>query len=72
VSKITELVSFAKTDNTNTHRELNLGKVPNFQAQSIAALTGVSINGAIKIISAYGIIHAIKRHGNHNEEQERG
>jgi valyl-tRNA synthetase len=72
VSKISELVSFAKSDTTNTHHELNLGKVPNFQAQAITALTGVSINGATKVISAYGIIHAIKRHGNHNEEQERG
>jgi hypothetical protein len=72
VSKISELVSFAKEDTTNTHQELSLGKVPNFQAQAIAALTGVSVNGATKVISAYGIIHAIKRHGNHVEEQERG
>jgi len=73
MSKIDELVQFAKADTSNTEeREVNFGNVPNFQAQKIAADTEVVIKGAIKILSAYAVNHIFKRHGNHQEEQKRG
>ena len=70
MSKISDLVAFAKTDITNEQREVVLGNVANFQAQEINKITGVKINGAKRIITSSGIRHAIKEHGNNKEQLE--
>jgi phage-Barnase-EndoU-ColicinE5/D-RelE like nuclease3 len=72
VSKISELVQFAKHDTTNIDKVVNLGIVPNFNAQEIARIIGLKINGAKILITASGIRHAIKQHGNNKEQMERG
>ena len=72
MSKILDLVAFAKTDTTNEQKEVVLGNVANFQAQEINKITGVKINGAKRIITLSGIRHAIKEHGNNKEQIERG
>ena len=69
---ISELVVYSLTDESNESEDFIFGKVPMFQGQEIAAITGVIIKGAYKIITAYGIRHTIKRHGNNLEEEKRG
>lgn len=72
LSKIADLVAFARADRTNTYQEINFGVFPNFQAQEINAKTGIKVNGASKILTSSGIIHAIKGHGDDKEESKRG
>ena len=72
MSKISELVKFAKTDTTNFYQEINFGIIPNFQAQTIASQTGVIVKGAKRYLSTIGIRHAITGHSNHKLESERG
>ena len=72
MSKISDLVAYAKADPTNTAREINFGNVPNFQAQLINASTGVRVNGAKKTLSNHGITHTLKRHGDDVSEKKRG
>lgn len=73
MSRISQLVQYAKIDDhTNSISEINFGNVPNFQAQSIAAQTGVQIRGSVRIISSYAINHILKRHGDDKSEKERG
>jgi hypothetical protein len=43
VSKISELVSFAKSDLTNEYKEINFSQVPNYQAQEIMRTTGIDV-----------------------------
>jgi phage-Barnase-EndoU-ColicinE5/D-RelE like nuclease3 len=72
LSKISELVAYAR-DATNTeNREEEFGFFPNFQAQQINQATQVRLNDAIKIITSDGLRHAMKEHGNHVEENKRG
>ena len=71
MSKISDLVAFAKID-TNLYSEINFGGIPNFQAQEIAAKTGVTVKGAKKILSVDGIRHTITFHGNDALERQRG
>lgn len=71
MSKISELVALAKSDPT-TYKEINFGNVPNSQAQSICAITGVEIRSAQKILSTQGIRHAFSTHGDHSQEAPRG
>ena len=63
MSKILDLVSFAKSDTTNTYCDINFGTVPNFQAQDIKAKTGVTVKGCKKYLTASGIRHAFNGHG---------
>lgn len=72
MSKISELVTFAKADKTNIHKEINFATVPNFQAQEIKAETGVFVRGASKILTAHAIRHALSGHSNDAMEKERG
>ena len=64
MSKIQQLVTFAKSDTTNTYSDVNFGNVPNFQAQEINAKTGVDVKGCKKYLTASGIRHAFSGHGN--------
>ena len=72
MSKILQLVDFALNDTTKTHNEINFGTIPNFQAQSIASTTGVTVKSATKILTAAGIRHAFAGHGNQVLENKRG
>lgn len=60
---------FARTDANNVDVKVNMGKVPNFQAQQIRADTGLKTNGAVKLITTGGIKHVIKRHANDKNNQ---
>lgn len=72
MSKISELVQFAKQDTTNIDLDVKLGIVPNYQAQEINRITGYKVNEAKKRITVYGIRHAIKEHGDNKEQMKRG
>lgn len=71
MNNISLLVAFAKTDLTNAHQEISLGKISNSQGQQINAGIGFKINGAIKILTAHGIRHAMKQHADHRQQQMR-
>ncbi|MFN0081114.1 MAG: hypothetical protein ACKVOM_01220 [Ferruginibacter sp.] len=68
MSEILDFVNTAKNDGYDPLIEFFLGNVPNFQAMSIIAECDVDLRGCRKIINAYGVNHAIKRHGNDREE----
>lgn len=68
VSEILDFVSASKEDGCDPLLELFLGNVPNFQAMPIIAQCNIDLRGCRKVINAYGINHAIKRHGNDVEE----
>lgn len=70
MSKISDLVAYAKANPTNTAKEINFGNVPNFQAQDINSKTGVRVNGAKKVLSNHGITHTFKRHGDDETEKK--
>lgn len=72
MSKISELVEFSKTDTSNSYKEINFGIIPNFNAQTIASVTGVIVKSAKKCLSSIGIKHALNGHANHKLESERG
>ena len=72
MSKISDLVALAKTDETKQYKEIDLGVIPNYQAQQINSDTGVFVRGAKKILSTDGIRHAFSTHGNAVLEAERG
>ncbi len=72
MSKVSQLVLFAKADTTNTHKEINFGIIPNFQAQDINGKTGVYVRGCKRILNTSGIRHAFNGHGNQLKENERG
>jgi hypothetical protein len=69
-SEIAELVEYALTDTTNTHKEINFSKIPNIIAQEIGRSTGIAVQSAIRILTAHGIRHAFSSHG--DEEKEAG
>ncbi len=71
MNNISLLVAFAKTDLTNTYQEISLGKISNSQGQQINAGIGFKINGAVKILTAHGIRHAMKQHADHRQQQMR-
>lgn len=64
MSKISDLVLFAKTDTTNTYKDVNFGTISNAEAQEVTAKTGVSVKGCIKYLTASGIRHALNSHSN--------
>lgn len=72
MSKISDFVNSVVNDKEKISKSLNIGNTPNFEAQKVAAITGVSIKGLIKILTADGIRHAFNGHGNHALEQKRG
>jgi phage-Barnase-EndoU-ColicinE5/D-RelE like nuclease3 len=72
LSKISDLVLFAKQDPDSTYKEINFGIIPNFQSQSINAETGVDTKGSLRILSTFGIRHAFSTHGDNSQEQPRG
>ncbi len=72
MSKISQLVIFARIDTTNTYNQINFGQVPNFQAQEINSNTGVNVRGCFKVLTASGVRHAFNGHGNNIEENKRG
>ena len=72
MSKISDIVVFAKLDLRNEYREINFGNLANFLAQEIAAKTGVTVKGAKMILTTNGIRHAIIRHANDKDERLRG
>lgn len=71
MSKISDLVTFAKADQTNTYKDVNFGYVTNLQAQEINAKTGVSVNGCKRCLTASGIRHAISSHGDLKSEKRK-
>lgn len=62
MSKILNLVEFAKNDISNTYRDINFGNVPNFQASIILSETGIDVKGCVKYLSASGIRHVMNSH----------
>ncbi|MCX6210279.1 MAG: hypothetical protein NTZ59_12475 [Bacteroidetes bacterium] len=72
MSKISELVQFAKQDTSNEYRFVSFSNVPNFQAQIINQVTGVSVKGMERILSAPTVRHIFATHGNDKLEKERG
>jgi hypothetical protein len=72
MSKLKRLVDLALSDTEPNNEGVNLSTIPNFQAQKIAADTGIQIRGGFKTVSLYAVIHTFKRHGNDKEEKERG
>ena len=72
MSKITDFVNFAINDTTKISKSLNIGNTPNFEAQKVAAITGVSIKGLTKTITTDWIRHAFNGHGNDALEKKRG
>lgn len=71
MSKISDLVACATKDELGSCDDYIIGKIFNAQAQSIAAITGVSVRGLNKVITAYAVRHTIKFHGNDKSERER-
>jgi hypothetical protein len=71
VSKVSELVK-TTNDNPGEYHEISLGTVPNIQAQKINMDTKVRINGATKILSSFGISHALDSHGEGTGQEKRG
>lgn len=69
---IADLTNLAIQDTSNAHIEFHLGNVPNYQAQAIAAATGINVRGAKKIVNAHGIRHVQKGHFDCNLEAARG
>lgn len=72
MSKIIELVNFALQDSEKTAKTIVFGNTPNYVAQEIAKVTGVSVRGLKKTITADGIRHAFGGHGNDVLEKQRG
>lgn len=72
MSKISQLVALAKIETTSISQTVNFGNFPNFQAQEIARITGVQIRGSLKTLTAFDVTHALKEHGDHQEQQLRG
>lgn len=70
--QIVQLVEYVRNDTLNEYAEVNFGKLPNYRAQEINALTGVFVRGADKKITSHGIRHALSRHRDQKEEGERG
>lgn len=71
MSKISDLVIFTKKNPEVTDKQADLGNFPNAKAQQIAANTGVVVRGSKRILTAYGIRHALKGHGCDLEEKKR-
>jgi hypothetical protein len=69
LTKIGELVQFAKTDTTNIYRDVNFSIIPNFQAKIIEDATGIIVKGCMKYLTASGIRHAFNSHGNAEKEE---
>lgn len=65
------LLEYAKDGCNTEHREINFSKIPNFKAQEILKNTGVKVHGALVVITASGIRHAIKQHSDHRQQQLR-
>lgn len=68
MSEILDFVNVSKDDDCDPLIDFFLGNVPNFQAMLILAECNIDLRGCRKIINAYGIKHAMKRHGNNIEE----
>ena len=71
MSNILDLVNFALQDIKKTARCIVFGTTPNYVAQEIAKITGVSVKGLKKTITADGIRHAFGGHGNDLLERKR-
>jgi hypothetical protein len=72
MSAISTLVEFARTDKTNTLKEINFSSVPNLQAKEIFNKTGVTVKGCFKILSAFSIRHVLNGHGDATKEAALG
>lgn len=72
MSKIQELVKYAKADPTAEYQEINFGNVSNSLAQQITMLTRIDVKGAQKVLGSFGINHAFNSHGDHSQESPRG
>ena len=72
MSKISVLVDCVCATNPTICQEVNFGNIPNFQAQKINQIIGIKVNGAKKVLTAYGVRHILKEHGNNAAEIERG
>lgn len=70
MSKILQFVEKAKEYPDNISDEINFGSVSNYQAQTIAASTGVVVRTGMKILSNYAVNHTFKRHSVENEHRE--
>lgn len=65
--KITDLVATAKAD-PKIFEELKLGVLSNYKAQEINAHTTLRVDGANRIITTHGIVHALNSHSNPAKE----
>ena len=72
MSKILDLVKEAIKEDSSVDAKVSFGNIFNHIAQKINQETGVDCKGSEIIITAYDIAHAIKGHGNHKEESDRG
>ncbi len=70
-NQIAELIDFAKQE-TGEYREVTFGTVPNSMAQRINEVTGLRINGAIKILSSHTVTHILKRHSEDSNSDRPG
>lgn len=69
MSKILRFVEAAKENSEDEAKEINFGIIPNFQAQQIAASTGVVVRTALRTLTSYAVNHTFKRHGVENENK---
>lgn len=71
IERITKFVEESISDIGNVD-EMSFGNIPNFKAQEIAFITGYTVRGSTKVLSAYAIRHIMSGHSNHIQEAKRG
>jgi hypothetical protein len=69
---IKKFVKKSLQEKSNKQKKHYLGKVPENQTKEILELTGINIKTFDFVIENYFLIHTLKKHGNHKQEQKRG
>ncbi len=72
IEEIEILFDFAQNSISNKNQVVKFGKIDDIQAALIFEKTEIDIKGYQRVIDVYGIKHALKQHGNEQQEEKRG
>jgi hypothetical protein len=69
---INEFIELILKDKSNLQQKYTLGVLTEAEIELIKEKTGIDVSGYTRIIENYGVLHALKHHGNKKEEELRG
>ena len=69
---IKEFITKVLNNRSNVQEKYSLGCVSDEQAKKIKEQYGIEIHGYERVIENFGVLHAMKHHGNEIQEQSRG